>query len=66
VEIAAEGVAGLLEETLTVPSVALGPEGGDKLVPAQATVARGGQEGEQPQRLPLLGRAGPRDTVDVD
>jgi hypothetical protein len=36
VEIAAERVAGLLEETLAVPSVGLGPEGGDKLVPAEA------------------------------
>ena len=63
-EIAAEGVAGLLEESAAVLGVGFGPQGGDELVAAEAAVARGGKEGEQPQRLPLLGRAGARDAVD--
>ena len=58
VEITAEGVAGLLEESAAVLGVGFGPQGGDELVAAEAALARGGKEGEQRQRLPLLGRAG--------
>ena len=46
--------------------IGFGPQGGDELVAAEPAVARGGNEGEQRQRLSLLGRAGRRDAVDVD
>ncbi len=64
-EIAAEGVTGLVEESAAVLGVGFGPQGGDELVAAEAPLTRGGKEGEQPQSLPLLGRAGARDAVDV-
>jgi len=63
-KITAEGVAGLLEECVTVPRVGFGPQGGDEFVAAQPAVTRGSKEGEQCQRLSLLGRAGGRDAVD--
>jgi hypothetical protein len=65
-EIASEGVTGLVEECAAVLGVGLGPQRSDELVATEATVTRGGKEGEQPQRLSLLGRAGPRDAVAVD
>ncbi len=65
-EITAEGVAGLPEETSPVLGVGLGPEGGDQLVAADAALVRGGKEGEQSQGLPLLRRAAARGAVNVD
>ena len=46
--------------------IGFGPQGGDELVAAEATLTRGAKESEQRQRLPLLRRADPRGTVDVD
>jgi hypothetical protein len=66
VEITAEGVARLLEEPAPVIGVGLGPQGGDELVAAEPAAARGGKEGEEPQRLPLPGRAGAGGAVDFD
>ena len=65
-EIAAEGVAGLVEESAAVLGVGFGPEGGDELVAAEAALARSAKEGEERQHLPLLGRAGSGSAVDVD
>jgi hypothetical protein len=56
VEITAEGVAGLLEESPAVLGVGFGPQGGDELVAAETALTRGAKEGEQRQRLPLLCR----------
>jgi len=50
---------------VAVLCVGLGPQGGDELVAAEASPARDRKEGEQSQGLPLLGRAGRRDAVDV-
>src|SRR6185312_8244184 len=66
VEIPAEGVAGLLEETTAMLGVRLGPQGGDEFVAAEAALSCGAEEREQRQRLPLLRRAGPRRAIDVD
>jgi hypothetical protein len=66
VEITAEGVAGLFEESAAVPGVSFGPQGGDELVAAEAALARRAKQSEQRQRLPLLGCAGRRSAVDVD
>jgi hypothetical protein len=65
VEIAAEGVTGLVEECAAVLGIGFGPQGGDELVAADAAGARGGEEGEERQRLSLLGRAGRGNAVDV-
>jgi len=65
-EITAEGVAGLPEESAAVLGIGLGPEGGDQLVAADAALAGGREKGEQRQRLPLLGRAGARGAVNFD
>ena len=41
-------------------------QGCDALVPAEAPLAGDSKDGKQSQGLPLLGRAGPRNAVDVD
>src|SRR2546426_4255420 len=63
VEIAPQRVAGLLEETAAVLGVALGPEVGAQLVPAQPVLARGGEEREEGERLALHGRSSERSAV---
>jgi hypothetical protein len=47
-EIAAEDVTGLVEECATVLGIGFGPQGCDEFVAAEAAMARGGKEGEQP------------------
>ena len=55
VEIAPQRVAGLLEESVGVLAVALGPEVGNQLVAAQAALAGGGEQREERERLAARG-----------
>jgi hypothetical protein len=66
VEIATEGVTGLVEESAAVLGVGLWPQGGDELVAAKTPLTSDGKKGEQSQSLPLLRRADARGAVDVD
>src|SRR2546430_7569599 len=53
-EVTAQGVAGLLQEAARVLGVRVRPQVGDELVAAEAALARGGEEGEERERLALL------------
>ena len=57
VEIAAQREARLLEEVASVRRVAFGPEIRDELVAAEAVLVRGGEQGEEGERLAPRGSA---------
>ena len=63
VQVAAQGVAGLLQQVAPVRGVALGPQVCDELVATDALL-RGGEEGKEGERLPL--DCGPRHRGAVD